>query len=118
MKRIEQLLLLQNSLCIILAAIVLCGTSSPILFQLLSKRDVSIGAPFFNSFFIPLIFCVLILLFYVHGKNNRFLKGRNNKTLTIILVLFHFILFFTAGFSVTESFYCVICFALWCTFLL
>ena len=65
--QIEQLLLLQNGFFLIFTAIVLCGTAAPILFQLLSNRDVSTGAPFFNGTLVPLVCCIMFMLIFVHS---------------------------------------------------
>nr|QKQ14688.1 cytochrome c biogenesis CcmF N-terminal-like protein [Zygnema circumcarinatum] len=64
--RLEQLLLMQNCVLFLICVVVLCGTGAPIVFQLLFKRDVSTGAPFFEGILVPLFTCTLLMLVYVH----------------------------------------------------
>ena len=136
--QIEQLLLLQNGFFLIFTAIVLCGTAAPILFQLLSNRDVSTGAPFFNGTLVPLVCCIMFMLIYVHSlllktklkttslyKKSSLteLRGsggvRSTNALLSIFCIVHFCFFvFVAKFSVLESIFCILCFILFCLFFL
>lgn len=77
--RIEQLLQLQNIFLLILTGIVLCGTAAPILFQFLTDRDVSTGAPFFNGTIVPLVCCILLMLIFVHSLLLSFNKQTLKK---------------------------------------
>ena len=65
-KRIEQVLLIQNTLFTIICLVVLCGTAAPVFWIWLFLRDVSTGVSFFHSTIIPVFTSILVLMVYVH----------------------------------------------------
>ncbi len=58
----ESLLLGNNVVFVIIAATVLLGTLYPVFADMLGWGRVSVGPPFFNFFFVPLMFIVCVLL--------------------------------------------------------
>ncbi|WP_317929254.1 heme lyase CcmF/NrfE family subunit [Halioxenophilus sp. WMMB6] len=58
----ETLLLINNILFVVIAFMVLMGTLYPIVVDLLDLGRVSVGPPYFNLFFIPLICVVCVAL--------------------------------------------------------
>jgi cytochrome c biogenesis factor len=88
--------------------LVLCGTAAPIVFQLFQFNvdDVSFtcGAPFFNGIFIPQVVCIMILMVYMHIREYTFWV----LLWIVCLGLVQFsVIYYLAGFSLTESIYCV-----------
>nr|YP_010736360.1 cytochrome c biogenesis CcmF N-terminal-like protein [Zygnema circumcarinatum]WEL36333.1 cytochrome c biogenesis CcmF N-terminal-like protein [Zygnema circumcarinatum] len=75
-------------LCFLLiCVVVLCGTGAPIVFQLLFKRDVSTGAPFFEGILVPLFTCTLLMLVYVHMfPEKRFLLSNQQLSSTKVAI--------------------------------
>ncbi|KAI3891566.1 hypothetical protein MKX03_033113 [Papaver bracteatum] len=59
---------LQNFFFFITSMVVLCGTAAPVLLKWFVSRDVSTGAPFFNSTIIPIYISVFPLLVYLHSR--------------------------------------------------
>jgi cytochrome c-type biogenesis protein CcmF len=58
----EAFLLLNNVLFVVAAGMVLFGTLYPILVEFIWDDKISVGAPFFNTFFAPLMSIVAVLL--------------------------------------------------------
>ncbi len=58
----EMFVLLNSCLMAIILATVCLGTLYPLIADALHWGKISVGPPYFNSFFIPLMFCVLLLL--------------------------------------------------------
>ncbi|EAT12230.1 heme lyase CcmF/NrfE family subunit [Bermanella marisrubri] len=68
----ESFLLLNNVLLVVVAATVLLGTLYPLVADFFFDQKISVGAPFFNMFFNP-IMCVLVL-FMAIGMTSRWKK--------------------------------------------
>jgi cytochrome c biogenesis factor len=124
MKAKEKLVLVQNLFLIVSTVLVLCGTSAPIVFQFVqfNVHDASFtcGAPYYNGIFVPLVFCIMILLLYMHTREYILhLNTVSVHSLSIWIVLTLSCVQFSAiyywgGFSLTESLYGVNTFVLWC----
>lgn len=59
---LENILYFSLGIMAILATSVALGTWYPIILQVLNLGDISVGAPYFNSFFVPLILALAFLL--------------------------------------------------------
>lgn len=72
-------ILLASCIIILLLAssIVLLGTLFPMIYELLSGTKISVGAPYFNTFFLPLTI-LLVLVFALYG----FLSGNKARLMT------------------------------------
>ncbi len=58
----ESFLLLNNILLVVVAMMVLLGTLYPLLMDALQLGKISVGAPYFNALFIPLMSILVVLL--------------------------------------------------------
>ncbi|ABZ75125.1 cytochrome c-type biogenesis protein CcmF [Shewanella halifaxensis HAW-EB4] len=58
----DSVMLLGNIVLIVAAISVLLGTFYPLLFELLNLGTLSVGAPYFNSMFVPLTFVAVLLM--------------------------------------------------------
>ncbi|ABV85806.1 heme lyase CcmF/NrfE family subunit [Shewanella pealeana] len=58
----DSVMLLGNIVLIVAAISVLLGTFYPLLFELLNLGTLSVGAPYFNSIFVPLTFVAVLLM--------------------------------------------------------
>ena len=58
----ESLLLANNVLLVVAAASVLLGTLFPMVYQAVTDNLISIGPPYFNAVFVPLMFILLVFL--------------------------------------------------------
>ena len=58
----ETLLLLGNLLLVTAALSVLLGTCYPLMFEVLTGSTISVGAPYFNSIFIPIAALIFLLM--------------------------------------------------------
>ena len=68
----ESLLLLNNVLLVVTCATVLLGTLYPLIADFFFDQKISVGAPFFNMFFVPLMSA--LLLFISLGMTSRWKK--------------------------------------------
>ncbi|MFT7109317.1 MAG: cytochrome c-type biogenesis protein CcmF [Psychrobacter glaciei] len=68
----ESLLLLNNVLLVVTCATVLLGTLYPLIADYFFAQKISVGAPFFNMFFVPLMSA--LLLFISLGMTSRWKK--------------------------------------------
>jgi cytochrome c-type biogenesis protein CcmF len=58
----EAALLANNALLVVVAAVILLGTLYPLLADVLGWGRISVGPPYFNSFFVPLTLLLALLL--------------------------------------------------------
>ncbi|MGS0694986.1 heme lyase CcmF/NrfE family subunit [Shewanella sp. 0m-4] len=58
----DTIMLLGNIVLVVAAISVLLGTFYPLLFELLNLGTLSVGAPYFNSIFVPLTFVAVLLM--------------------------------------------------------
>ncbi|MGS0682182.1 heme lyase CcmF/NrfE family subunit [Shewanella sp. 125m-7] len=58
----DTVMLLGNIVLVVAAISVLLGTFYPLLFELLNLGTLSVGAPYFNSIFVPLTFIAVLLM--------------------------------------------------------
>ncbi|WP_299808670.1 heme lyase CcmF/NrfE family subunit [uncultured Shewanella sp.] len=58
----DTVMLLGNIVLVVAAISVLLGTFYPLLFELLNLGTLSVGAPYFNSIFVPLTFVTVLLM--------------------------------------------------------
>jgi len=68
----ESFLLLNNVLLVVTAATVLLGTLYPLVADFFFDQKISVGAPFFNLFFVPLM--SVLVLFMAIGMASRWKK--------------------------------------------
>ncbi len=68
----ESLLLLNNVLLVVTCATVMLGTLYPMIADYFFSQKISVGAPFFNAFFVPLM--SVLLLFISLGMVSRWKK--------------------------------------------
>ena len=122
MKQKEKIVLVQSTFLFVITALVLVGTVAPIVF------DFQMGAAFFNSINIPLVFSLLILLAFFTAtiKKHRLITLGNSKLKNVkksrYLYLFKWFLYgvhlpvfhFFLKFSLIESLVCVLCLIIWC----
>lgn len=84
---LENLLFFSLGIIGILAASVALGTWYPIILQALNLGDISVGAPYFNSFFVPLVLVLAFLLGLGFLVNLR-TKFNNRKKYLIYVAIF------------------------------
>ncbi len=77
----ELFMLLNNLVMIISLAVVLWGTLAPIGYEAMTRDRISIGAPFFNLFFVPLGLSLLVLLAVLPRLNWKRTRTQALKTL-------------------------------------
>ncbi|WP_051484632.1 heme lyase CcmF/NrfE family subunit [Shewanella waksmanii] len=58
----ETLLFIGNLLLVVAALSVLLGTCYPLIYQVVSGHSISVGAPYFNSLFIPIVWLLSLLM--------------------------------------------------------
>jgi cytochrome c-type biogenesis protein CcmF len=58
----ESFLLMNNILLVVVALMVLLGTLYPLLMDALQKGKMSVGAPYFNAMFVPLMSILVVLM--------------------------------------------------------
>ncbi len=58
----ESLLFLGNLLLVVAALSVLLGTCYPLIYQVITGHAISVGAPYFNSLFIPIVWLMSLLM--------------------------------------------------------
>ncbi|ASJ95403.1 heme lyase CcmF/NrfE family subunit [Shewanella marisflavi] len=58
----ESLMQLGNLLLLVAAISVLLGTCYPLLYEVITQQSISVGAPYFNSLFIPLTWLISLLM--------------------------------------------------------
>lgn len=96
-------LLMNNVLLSVAVFTVLLGTLYPLIIEVLGLGKLSVGAPYFNSVFIPLASLLLFLMGFSYWfswdyRGSAFLLGKIISLLAIALVLsLLLILFFTRG---------------------
>ncbi|HEX7028162.1 MAG TPA: heme lyase CcmF/NrfE family subunit [Gammaproteobacteria bacterium] len=88
----EMLLLLNNVLLVVVCAAILLGTLYPLLMDALGAGKISVGPPYFNRVFIPLMVPLALILGFgplVHWKKDSLpsLVRRMHKTALIGIVL-------------------------------
>ena len=84
----ESFMLAGIAVLVVAALSVLLGTFYPLMFELMGLGTLSVGAPYFNSIFVPLTFiCVLLMGItpLIHWK--QFKWSKNHKTALAILGL-------------------------------
>ncbi|KXO09014.1 Cytochrome c heme lyase subunit CcmF [Moritella sp. JT01] len=77
----EVLFLMLNSLLVVATLSVLLGTFYPMIFQVFNLASISVGAPFFNTVFVPLALLCFVLMSiapFIHWKKTNF-NGINMK---------------------------------------
>ncbi|MEI6897406.1 MAG: heme lyase CcmF/NrfE family subunit [Psychromonas sp.] len=94
----EVLFLISNSLFAVTTLTVLLGTFYPMVFDAFNLGKISVGAPYFNTVFVPLSLLAFVLMgastFIGWGKTKRLNKGLfSAMALTSISALFLFYLF-------------------------
>ena len=141
-KRIEQVLLIQNTLFTIICLVVLCGTAAPVFWIWLFLRDVSTGVSFFHSTIIHVFTSILVLMVYVHyvqlkhthgllfcvfqkEVKNKFWYNKHEflatkpQMVSIFVFLSHTYLFFSfTDLSYLESVYAATCLLMYCFILM
>ncbi|ACJ31294.1 Cytochrome c-type biogenesis protein CcmF [Shewanella piezotolerans WP3] len=78
----ESLILFGNMLLVVAAISVLLGTCYPLFFEVISGQTISVGAPYFNSIFVPI--AALIFLLMGFAPLQRW-QSRNKLKLALIL---------------------------------
>ncbi|GIU43511.1 heme lyase CcmF/NrfE family subunit [Shewanella algidipiscicola] len=58
----ESLMMLGNLILLVAALSILLGTCYPLLYEVLTEQSISVGAPYFNSLFIPLLVLICLLM--------------------------------------------------------
>lgn len=87
----ESLLLANAMILLVLALSILLGTVFPIFFEAFTGQKISVGFPYFNSFFIPLMIPILCSIplgpFTRWGENNPFAVINKLKSSLFLSVL-------------------------------
>jgi cytochrome c-type biogenesis protein CcmF len=86
----ESFLLFNNVLLVVAAASVLLGTIYPMVIDALNLGKLSVGPPYFNSVFVPLMLPLLIMLplgSAAHWKRDRFLAMIGKVRLDIVFAI-------------------------------
>ncbi|QQX80692.1 heme lyase CcmF/NrfE family subunit [Shewanella sp. KX20019] len=97
----ESLILLGNMLLVIAAISVLLGTCYPLIFEVITGQTISVGAPYFNSIFIPITALICLLMGLAPLQNWR----RSTKVQQpLILVAACMVMALTATWMTKESF--------------
>ena len=100
----ESALLINNVLLLVTAATILLGTLYPLFLDALNLGKISVGAPYFEATFVPLMIPVLVLLAigpYVNWKNASFIEvARKLRQPAAIALLAMFSVYFLLKFSI------------------
>lgn len=95
----ESFLLLANVVLTIATVSVFLGTFYPMVFSAMGWGSISVGAPYFNSIFVPLLLIVLIAMVFVLAtkwqKMNRTLLRQKSILLIPALLIAYLIIHFT-----------------------
>ncbi|MFQ1022643.1 heme lyase NrfEFG subunit NrfE [Avibacterium paragallinarum] len=95
----ESLMLVLNILIAVATVSVFLGTFYPMLFSTMGWGSISVGAPYFNTIFLPLILLALLAMIAVMGtfwkKFHRTLLSRNGLLFLPALVLAYSIIAFS-----------------------
>lgn len=95
----ESLMLVMNILIAVAAASVFLGTFYPMLFSSMGWGSISVGAPYFNTIFLPLIILLLITMILANSafwkKIHRTLLKRNVLLIFPALVMAYIMISFT-----------------------
>ncbi|RTR31306.1 heme lyase CcmF/NrfE family subunit [Shewanella atlantica] len=83
----DSVILLGNIVLVVAAISVLLGTFYPLLFELLDIGTLSVGAPYFNSIFIPLTFIAVLLMGVAPLISWRREKFSALRPLTILFII-------------------------------
>lgn len=75
----ENLLLLNSMILLVIAFSILLGTIFPFAYELLTHQKISVGFPYFNSFFIPLMIPILFSI-----PLGPFTRWGENKVFSVI----------------------------------
>ncbi len=75
----ESLLVFNTMILLVIALSILLGTLFPVFYELFTEKKISVGFPYFNSFFIPLMIPVLCSI-----PLGPFTKWGDNKPLEVI----------------------------------
>jgi cytochrome c-type biogenesis protein CcmF len=78
----ETLLLINNVLLVVAAASVLLGTLYPLILDAMGLGKISVGPPYFNSVFVPLVLVLLAVLGV--GPLTRWKKDRSRRLATML----------------------------------
>ncbi|PKH06086.1 heme lyase CcmF/NrfE family subunit [Moritella sp. Urea-trap-13] len=81
----EVLFLVLNGLLVVATLSVLLGTFYPMIFQVLNLASISVGAPFFNTVFVPLaLLCFMLMCIapFIHWQKTHF----NGTKIKLVLV--------------------------------
>ncbi|MCB1616931.1 MAG: heme lyase CcmF/NrfE family subunit [Pseudomonadales bacterium] len=98
----EVSLLLNNLVLVVVMTIVLLGTLYPLIADALQLGKISVGPPYFNFFFIPLMFLLLLILpvgsrLRWKSTRQRYLANLFKKPLFIALILTPAVSFVATG---------------------
>lgn len=110
--------LLMNSVFLLTATItIVIGTLYPIILDALDYGKISVGEPYFNTVFLPIILPLLLLMGFapqVHWGKHSFKKIGNKTFLTLLVsLLLGFITPWTLGFEVHTLASIGIAFSMW-----
>ena len=78
----ETMLLANNWLLIVAAVVILFGTIFPLIIEALGLGSISVGAPYFNSIFIPIMLTMSIVLGF--GVLLPWKKNKSNKIFSLL----------------------------------
>lgn len=113
----EALLLTNNILLFVAMITVLLGTLYPLIMDALHWGKISVGPPYFNLMFMPLMFPVFVLmaiapLFQWRNTKVKHLRGKILIYLSIVLIL-AIVVPLVLGIKVTLLLFCGLALALW-----
>ncbi|WP_067984386.1 heme lyase CcmF/NrfE family subunit [Neptuniibacter pectenicola] len=97
----ETLLLGNNILLVIVALMVLLGTLYPLLIDALGKGKISVGPPYFNALFVPLMSALVVLM--GAGIVSRWRQTKGSYIAKQLLIPMVFSLVLGASFSVVYG---------------
>src|SRR3990167_4884965 len=117
----ETMILINNVLLFVAMCTVLLGTFYPLIIDLLGMGKISVGAPYFNLVFLPILFP--LLFFMAIGPSFQWQNSYPRQNLLFAFKLFFFIfvleitLFFLLKQSVNILTFMIILFSVWLIFM-
>ncbi|WOT05510.1 heme lyase CcmF/NrfE family subunit [Shewanella youngdeokensis] len=97
----ESLILLGNMLLVIAAISILLGTCYPLIFEVITGYTISVGAPYFNSIFVPIAGLIFLLMGF--APLQAWQQGSKINA-SIVLAIVCFVMALLATYICADSF--------------
>ncbi|WP_367605623.1 heme lyase CcmF/NrfE family subunit [Legionella sp. W05-934-2] len=113
----EGFLLLNNIILVVTLFSILLGTLYPLIVDGLNLGKISVGAPYFNTVFVPLMIPLFVLMgvgIHVRWQSDRFIRIRSTLIkMVIITIITAFGVFWWADYTIYLQPFFGLCLALW-----